>query len=52
VFIWTSSKFMPHVASPVIAEALAMWIGTCCFIGANAIEAQSDSMEVIQYCSG
>jgi hypothetical protein len=54
VFVAAASRFIPHVASPVMAEALAMCHGLelAVSIGANAVEAQSDSIEVIHYCSG
>jgi ribonuclease HI len=53
-FVAASSKFIPHVATAGMAEALAMCHGLelAVSIGANALEAQSDSTEVIYYCLG
>jgi ribonuclease HI len=53
-FIAASSTFLPHVGSAQMAEAIAMLQGLRLANdkGCNNIEAESDSLEVIQLCSG
>jgi ribonuclease HI len=53
-FVAASNNFIPHVASVHMAEALAVLHGLMFAnsLGCNVIEAESDSLEVIQLCSG
>jgi ribonuclease HI len=53
-FVIASSKFLQNVSSPAMAEAQAMLHGLelANSIGCNALEAESDSIEVITYFSG
>jgi ribonuclease HI len=53
-FVIASSKFLQNVSSPAMVEAQAMLQGLelANSIGCNALEAESDSIEVITYCSG
>jgi ribonuclease HI len=53
-FIAASTKYIPHVSSVEAAEALAMREGLALAIevGCNNIQADSDSMDVIEACSG
>jgi hypothetical protein len=50
----TSSSFIPHVSSPAMAEELAMLHGLLFAhsLGFQDILAESDSLEVINMCSG
>ena len=54
VFLAASSTFISHVSTPAMAEALAMLHGLLFAnsIGYQLVEAESDSLEVIQLCSG
>jgi ribonuclease HI len=49
-----TSKFLSHVSSAMMAEALAVLYGLEMVnrLGFNSIEIESDSMEVIQFCTG
>jgi ribonuclease HI len=53
-FLAANSIFIRHVTSAAMAEALAMRNGLLLANtrGFSAVEAESDSSEVIQYCSG
>lgn len=53
-FIAASTVFIPHVASPAMAEARAMREGLSLAnrLGCNNVLAESDSLEVIQACTG
>jgi ribonuclease HI len=53
-FIAASCKYLPHVASSEMAEAIAMkgGLGLANSIGCNVVLAESDAMEVIQACDG
>jgi hypothetical protein len=53
-FMAASSVFIPHVYSAAMAEAMAMTHGLSLVnqIGCKSVEAESDSMEVIQICGG
>jgi ribonuclease HI len=53
-FITAASTFIPHVASSNMAEATAMLHGLSLAnrLGYTHIEAESDSLEVINLCSG
>jgi ribonuclease HI len=54
VFVAASSSFIPHVSSATMAEALAMLHGLLFAhsLGYHDIVAESDSLEVINLCSG
>jgi hypothetical protein len=53
-FIAASCKYLPHVASSEMAEAIAMKVGLglANSIGCNVVLVESDAMEVIQTCDG
>ena len=53
-FIAGSCVYFPNVATSAMAEALAMREGLSLanMIGCNTIQAESDSMETIEACSG
>ena len=53
-FVAASVLYIPHMSSASMAEAIVMKHGLelANFIGCNAIEAESDSLEVVQNCSG
>ena len=53
-FIAAANKFLPHVASAKMAEAMAMREGLSLAIriGCNVVVVESDSIETIQACSG
>jgi ribonuclease HI len=53
-FVAASSLFIPHVSSPAIAEALAMFhrLIFAHSLGFHDIVAESDSLVVINLCSG
>jgi ribonuclease HI len=53
-FIAASVSYLPNVASPLLAEAYAMKEGLslAMHMGYNMIVAESDSMEVVEACSG
>ena len=53
-FIAASSKFIPHVASASMAEAMAMREGLelANRLGCNAVIAETDSLETFEACSG
>jgi ribonuclease HI len=53
-FIAASTNYIPHVASAMVAEALAMkeGIGLAHRMGCSRVVAESDSLEVIQACNG
>jgi hypothetical protein len=53
-FVAAASHFIPNVSSAGMAEAFAMRNGLslASSLGYKAIEAESDSIEVIQICSG
>ena len=53
-FIAATSKFIPHVASATMAEALAMKerLRLAITMGCNNIIAESDSLETIEACMG
>jgi ribonuclease HI len=53
-FIAASTNYIPHVASAMVAEALAMkeGIGLAHRLGCSRVVAESDSLEVIQACNG
>jgi ribonuclease HI len=53
-FIAASCKFIPHVNSAMMAEAMTMKEGLNLAIskGCNSVIAEGDSMETIQACSG
>jgi ribonuclease HI len=53
-FIAASIKFIPHVSSASSAEAIVMKEGLALAIqmGCNNVQAESDSLEVFEACSG
>jgi ribonuclease HI len=53
-FVAATNEFIPHVHSAAMAEAMAMRRGLSLVnqIGCNSVEAESDSIEVIQICKG
>jgi ribonuclease HI len=53
-FVAASTKYIPHVSSAAMAEALAMNEGLCLAqnLGLSRIQAESNSMETIQACTG
>jgi ribonuclease HI len=53
-FIAAQTKTIPHAISATMAEAMAMLHGLTFAnsLGYNHVEAESDSLEVIQLCSG
>jgi ribonuclease HI len=53
-FIAANCSFIPHVASVAMAEAIAMreGLGLAATMGCNALIAESDSVEVIEACTG
>jgi ribonuclease HI len=53
-FVAASSSFLQYVASPLMAEAIAMREGLALAIkmGCSNVVAESDSLEVIQACTG
>jgi ribonuclease HI len=53
-FIAASMKYIPHVASASMAEAMAMKEGLCLAqrMGCNNLLAESDSTDIIEACSG
>jgi hypothetical protein len=53
-FIAASSVFIPYVASATMTEAMAMLHGLnfANSLGYSEVEAESDSLEVVQLCSG
>jgi ribonuclease HI len=53
-FIAASCKFIPHLTSAMMVEAMAMKEGLNLAIGkgCNSVIAEGDSMETIQACSG
>jgi ribonuclease HI len=54
LFIAGSGMFIPHVGSVLMAEAMAVLHGLKMAQNMNysAVEVESDSLEVIQYCTG
>jgi hypothetical protein len=54
IFLAASCKFLPHVPSASMAEAVAMREGLALAntTGSSWVLAESDSMEVIQSCVG
>jgi ribonuclease HI len=54
VFLGASTTFIPHVLSASMAEAMAMLHGLTLAnsLGYTNIEAESDSLEVVNLCSG
>jgi ribonuclease HI len=52
-FITAAGKYIPHLASVIVAEALAMKEGLSLVVqrGCNSIIAESDSLETIQACT-
>jgi hypothetical protein len=53
-FIAAATRHLPHVSSVMMAEALAMKDGLSLAnrLGCNSVLAESDSLEMIQACSG
>jgi ribonuclease HI len=53
-FIAANCSFIPQVASVAMAEAIAMreGLGLAATMGCNALIAESDSVEVIEACTG
>jgi ribonuclease HI len=54
LFIAASCKFIPHLTSAMMAEAMAMKEGLSLANskGCNSVIAEGDSMETIQTCTG
>jgi ribonuclease HI len=53
-FIAAAGKYIPHLASVTMAEAFAMKEGLSLAVqrGCNLIIAESDSLEIIEACTG
>ena len=53
-FVAAETTYLPHVASPMMAEAYAMRQGLILAnrLGCNNVAAESDSLEIIQACTG
>jgi ribonuclease HI len=53
-YIAAATRYLPHVASVAMAEALALKEGLTLAnkLGCNSVIAESDSLETIQACSG
>jgi hypothetical protein len=53
-FVAATTVFIPHVHSAAMAEAMAMLHGLSLVnqIGCSSVEAESDSIEIIQICKG
>jgi ribonuclease HI len=54
VFLAASSRYLPRISSSTMAESYAMRDGLelANVMGCTSNEAKSDSLEVIEYCSG
>ena len=53
-FIAAQCKFIPHAANVITVEAMAMRDGLefANSLGLNQVDAESDSLQVINYCNG